>query len=430
MRGRSVVEHAGTWLIECGLILDGAGGRSEGHQVIEVIDGRITSIAPAPGGRVAGGDPRRIGGPAEVIVPGMVDLHVHLAAPHWPSDPHPLVARLSASEGYMALNAAVNARDMLRSGFTTVRDLGAWGVASNAPVAAVRDAIDRSLVDGPRIQVAGWVGQTAGHNDLGLPPRLDTGERATADGPWAVRALVRELVRQGADLIKTATGGGMGSLHEESWWPNYTPDELDALVDEAHAFAKMVAVHAYHPDQIHKALDAGADTIEHGTFADDDVLARMAELGTVWVPTLSVYAQETIDAKIAQGSDDHVIRKFIAANRASGENIGRARELGVPIGCGTDVYNAGREFFSHSGIELMHLVKNGMTAAEALQSATSVAAGALGSSDIGRVDVGMAADLVCLSTDPGADIAALGPGGSIQWVMKDGRVYTGERSEP
>ncbi len=229
------------------------------------------------------------------------------------------------------------------------------------------------------------------------------------------------MIRAGCDLIKTSTGGGMGSLHEESWWPNYTPDELAALGDETHRYGKKLAVHAYHPDQIHAALDAGADTIEHGIFADDDCLTRMADLGVVWVPTLSVYSQETIDAKIAQGADDHVIRKFIRANESAGANVAKARELGVRIGCGTDVYNAGREFFSRSADELTHLTAWGLTPAEAIVAATSTAADALGSTDRGRIEPGSKADLIGLASDPTEDITALGPGGSIEWVMRHGR---------
>ena len=407
-------------LIECGLILDGSGGRREGNFAIEVADGRIASITEPS--RSSRSTTHR----ADVVMPGLIDLHVHLAAADWPADPHPLVARLSASESYMALSAASNARDMLRSGFTTVRDLGAWGVDANAPILAVRDAIDRELTDGPRIQSAGWVGQTAGHNDLGLPIGLKTDVGAeTADGPWQVRRLVRRMIRAGSDLIKTSTGGGMGSLHEESWWPNYTPQELDALVKEAHAYGLKVAVHAYHPDQIHKALDAGADTIEHGIFADHDCMTRMAELGVTWVPTLSVYSQATIDAKVRQGADDHVISKFIHAKDSAGSNVKLARELGVRIGCGTDVYNAGKEFFSQSGIELVHLVRNGLTPDEAIRSATSLAADAMDAgTEIGRIEVGMRADLVGLSTDPTENITAVGPGGSILWVMKGGRLVS------
>lgn len=411
-------------LIECGLILDGVGGRREGNLVVEVVDGRIASITEP--GRSSGSITHR----ANVVMPGLIDLHVHLAAAHWPSDPHPLVARLSASEGYMALSAASNGKAMLRSGFTTVRDLGAWGVDANTPVLAARDAIDHELAEGPRIHSAGWVGQTGGHHDLSLPMaiRPDVGDH-TADGPWAVRALVRRMIRSGSDLIKTATGGGMGSLHEDSWWPNYTPQELDALVDEAHAYRKRVAVHAYHPDQIHKALDAGADTIEHGIFADQDCMTRMAELGVTWVPTLSVYSQETIDAKVQQGADDHVIAKFMQAKESAGANVALAKDLGVRIGCGTDVYNAGRQFFSQSGIELGHLVRNGMTPGEAIRSATSIAADAMDAgAEIGRVEVGMRADLVGLSADPTADIAAIAPGGAIVWVIKGGKLVHDART--
>jgi imidazolonepropionase-like amidohydrolase len=184
-------------------------------------------------------------------------------------------------------------------------------------------------------------------------------------------------------------------------------------------------VHAYHPEQIHKALDAGADTIEHGIFADEDCLLRMAELGVTWVPTLSVYTQETIDAKVAQGADEKVIRKFVEANRSAGANVKRAIDLGVQIGCGTDVYNAGKQFFSQSGLELVHLVKNGMTPDKAIQSATSVAANALGDDNqTGRVEIGMVADLVGLSADPTKDIGALCLGGSILWVMKGGDLHS------
>ncbi len=406
-------------IIDCNVILDGAGGRREGELAIEIDNGRIASITDARRSR----SPTQF---ADVVMPGMIDLHVHLAAAEWPADPHPLVARLSASEAYMALCAASNALDMLLTGFTTVRDVGAWGVDVNKPVLAVRDAINRGLVEGPRIYSAGWVGQTAGHNDLGLPAQATAdGQAETADSPWQVRALVRKMIKAGCDLIKTSTGGGMGSLHEESWWPNYTPAELEALTDESHAYGKRVAVHAYHPEQIHKALDAGADTIEHGIFADEDCLLRMAELGVTWVPTLSVYTQETIDAKVAQGADEKVIRKFVEANRSAGANVKRAIDLGVQIGCGTDVYNAGKQFFSQSGLELVHLVKNGMTPDKAIQSATSVAANALGDDNqTGRVEIGMVADLVGLSADPTKDIGALCLGGSILWVMKGGDLHS------
>ena len=406
-----------TKTISCDVIVDGTGARREGGFVIELDGGRIAAIESSS---TASRDALA----AAVVMPGMIDLHVHLAAPEWPSDPHPLVARVSATEAYMALNAASNGEDMLRSGFTTVRDLGAWGVDANTPILALRDAVANGVTSGPRVYSAGWVGQTAGHSDLGLPAALRPSLGSeTADGPWQVRAMVRRMIRAGCDLIKTSTGGGMGSLHEESWWPNYTAEELDALVDETHRYGKRVAVHAYHPDQIHAALDAGADTIEHGIFADDDCLERMADLGVVWVPTLSVYTQGTIDAKVAQGADDHVIRKFTHAKESAGANVARARELGVRIGCGTDVYNAGKRFFSRSADELAHLVSNGLTPSEAIVAATGTAAAALGdSTEVGRIEIGMKADLVGLATDPSRDISAASRTGSMEWVIKEGRL--------
>ena len=180
---------------------------------------------------------------------------------------------------------------MLEAGFTTVRDLAGPINPLNLEVLALRRAVAIGLVPGSRIFAAGWVGQTGGHSDLPLPDAWPRDESVYADGPWAVRRLVRAEIRLGVDLFKTSASGGAAGHKEELWWRNYTAEELAALVDEAHAVGKRVAVHSHTAEATKRALRAGVDTIEHGTELDEECLALFLETGAFLVPTISIRSE-------------------------------------------------------------------------------------------------------------------------------------------
>ena len=406
-------------MVRAGLVVDGTGSPPLKSATLVVRGSRIVEVTGAPIDPPQGAEVIDL--PDSVVIPGMIDLHVHLAAPFMPRPTSPVLAMMSSTSPFLALSAAAHAAAMLQSGFTTVRDLSSWGNTFNEEVIAVRDAINSGMMSGPRISAAGWVGQTGGHNVSGAPSAVMRDKSVTADGPWAVRRLVREVRHRGADLVKTSAGGGMGSIREASWWRNYTDEEMSALVEESHAMGMRVAVHAYHPDQIVRAVRAGADTIEHGTYADSSTLATMASNDTWLVPTLSVFSDATYARKVAQAAPLEVLEKFRLTRERVASTMGAALDASVKIGCGTDVYNAGEEFFQRSGEEVFHLVKAGMSPLAALSAATKVSAEALGKDDdVGTLQAGRYADFVVLAADPLQDVGVLCSGSAVQRVYKGG----------
>jgi imidazolonepropionase-like amidohydrolase len=295
-----------------------------------------------------------------------------------------------------------------------VRNVGASGFGD----VALRDAIDAGELPGPRMRVSGYpLGIKGGHCDNNLLP-ADYGvtERGVADGPWAARAKVREMVKYGADLIKICASGGVLSKGDEPGAQQYTLEEMTAIVSEAHKLGRKVAAHAHGASSIREAIMAGVDSVEHASLIDDAGIRLAREKGT-WL-VMDIYNDDFI---LQEGIKAGMLPESIAKEKALGQlqrdNFRKAQQAGVHMAFGTDagVYPHGdnaRQFF--------YMVKYGMTPMQAIQAATINGAQLLGWSDrIGSVTAGKYADLIAVSGDPLADVAELS---KVKFVMKDGKV--------
>lgn len=342
----------------------------------------------------------------DVVLPGLIDSHVHLV-----SDKAGVEAQLNQitlSAAAQAFDAAVNARKTLAAGFTTVRNLG----DKDGVTLALRDAIAAGKVPGPRIVDAGTsISATSGHMDGALGFRDDLREAINnhgnlCDGADACRKAVRLQVARGVDVIKFATTGGVNSRIGLGLGAQMFDDEARAIVETAHLYGKRVAVHAHGADGIVMALKAGADSIEHGTLMDQAGLKLFAESGAYYVPTLS-----TINGYIERLRDNPnayppaVKRKIEWRIGITGKALELAHKAGVKIAFGTD---AGVSLHGRNADEFELMVKFGMSPKQALMAATVNAADLLGLSDeIGSLEPGKSADLIALPGDPLVDLAVL-----------------------
>ncbi len=362
-------------------------------------------------------------------MPGLMDLHVHLVSVVDPDEPNAIWAEVGARTQLLTLHAAKNARLMLEAGFTTVRDLAGPINPLNLEVLALRRAIAIGLVPGPRIFVAGWVGQTGGHSDLPLPDAWPRDESVYADGPWAVRRLVRAEIRLGVDLFKTSASGGAAGHKEELWWRNYTAEELAALVDEAHAVGKRVAVHSHTAEATKRALRAGVDTIEHGTELDEECLALFLETGAFMVPTISIRSERARTGRAAGRAPAEVVRKYQRVAAVGDQWFRRASQAGVRMALGTDTYRSLRDYWGQNAYELELMVERGLSPEQALLTGTRNAAEALGAGDrLGTLEPGKLADLLVVEGEPDRDVRVLQDPARILVVMREGRIVVDRRA--
>jgi imidazolonepropionase-like amidohydrolase len=409
-------------VVRCGRLIDGTGAAPRSAVTLTIQDGRIRQVAPStPDDAPAGA--RLIDATARTVMPGLMDLHVHLI--HGvtdPRDPHILYGLMHSSTQMLTLWAARNARLMLEGGFTCLRDVSSFINPANPEARALRDAVALNLVPGPRVVAGGWVSQTAGHRDMFPTRDFPRDPEMMADSPWEVRRVVRRMVREGVDFIKTSTSGGAGAHGEEIWWRNWTDEELDALVDEAHAVGKRVASHSHSAESVKRAVRAGVDTIEHGIYIDDEAIALMAERGSYLVPTLSARSERAIAHRRAAGSPADVMRKFEHAQAHGLDGFARAYKAGVRIAMGTDTGRGLRAYFGKNAYELTQMVQAGMPAMAAIVASTATAAAALGrETDLGTLEAGKLADLLVVDGDPLSDVAILEDSARIELVMIGGR---------
>jgi imidazolonepropionase-like amidohydrolase len=351
------------------------------------------------------------------VLPGLIDCHTHLAdGKYGEGDP---LFQLKKSASQSVLESVPNARAMLESGFTTVRDVGVYRALNDV---ALRDAINRGDIIGPRMYVAGaYVTITGGAGamtgmapDIQLPWDFHYGE---ANSPWEVRQKVRLLVSQGADHIKVLSTGAVLTHGSNPKSEEFTPEELLAAVDEASHFGLRVAAHAHAADGIKNAIRAGVASVEHATLIDDEGIALAKQHGTYLV--MDIYDDECIQADGKKGTTP---ADFLEHDRDLGEaqreNFRKAVKAGVKLAFGTD---AGVCAYGTSGKQFAFMVKYGMTPMQAIQSATSAAADLIGrSSQFGSIKPGKSADVVAVAGDPLKDISLLE---NVQFVMKDGVVY-------
>jgi imidazolonepropionase-like amidohydrolase len=393
-----------------GVLLDGLGGPPRSGATL-VLDGeRIEAVCHE---RAFGPDVRVVDLGGRTVMPGLVDCHVHLA---------PWALRLvgHADRRLMELAAeTVRAlRTTLEGGCTTARDLGGLDPG-------FRDAVARGLVAGPRLQVSlVIVSPTNGMAD----PVTVQGFRSPAvpgmpepecDGPHAARAKVREVLRAGADVVKIAVSGGVSAPRLPPRRPIFTPEEIGAIVDEAHRAGVPVACHAVGGPNTLAAVRAGVDSIEHGAWLDDETVAEMARRGTWYVPTFAIYRWH---ASRGDGLRQARARDVVPAHR---ESFARARAAGVRIALGTD---SGAYGYGETALELALMVEAGLPPAEAIAAGTSRAAECLGlAGQTGSLEPGKAVDLIVLDGDPLRDIAVVGDPARRALVLRAGRPVAGAR---
>jgi imidazolonepropionase-like amidohydrolase len=400
-------------VVRAGRLIDPDSGTVLSNQIIMIKDGKIQAV----GGALAlPADAKVIDLSDKTVLPGLIDCHTHVA--DGKSDGEPFnVLRKTASQ--IVLESVPNARAMLLSGFTTVRDVGTYRALNDI---ALRDAIARGDVIGPRMFVAGaYITITGGAGamtgqapDIQLPWDLHYGE---ANSPWEVRQKVRLLAHDGVDLIKMLSTGAVLTHGSNPASIEFTEEELHAGVDEASHFGLRVAVHAHAAQGIRNAIQAGAASIEHAEMLDDDIIALAKQHGTYL--DMDIYDEECIQAGAKTGQTPADFLQHDAdLGRIQRENFGKAVRAGVKMAFGTD---AGVCAYGTSGKQFAFMVRYGMTPMQAIQAATSNAADLLGhANDLGSIKVGKYADLIAVSGDPLKDISLLE---RVEFVMKDGKVY-------
>jgi len=349
-----------------------------------------------------------------VVLPGLIDLHVHLFHELSPSGK---LDRVEMSPVEVAMRAASYARNTLRAGFTTVRDVG----APYDVILGLRSGTEQGWVAGPRIVVAGYVGTTGGHGDMHLSGgyrstvnSLLAKEGISCDGPYDCRRAVRQAIKNEVDWIKISASGGTTSGTDTGLDKQIRDDEMREIALTAHNRGRKLAVHAHSADAINSALRAGADTIEHGTLLDDESIRLFKETGAVLVPTL-LGSSGVADLDFIPGPNKEAARQWGAIKM---DNVAKAHRAGVRIAFGTD-----SAVTSHgdNAREFRLLREVGLSNAQALMAATVHAAEVLDLSDrIGSLEAGKAADLIAVATNPLEEIETLR---QVRFVMKDGRVY-------
>jgi imidazolonepropionase-like amidohydrolase len=409
----------GTVVLRAARLIDGSGGAVVENGVVVVTDDRIVAAGREGSVQVPAGA-RVIDLGDATLLPGFIDTHTHIVGRAL-GDPGSDDAAVRDFQGFGAILATANARATLMAGFTTIRVLG----SADFDDIALRQAIDQGYVPGPRIQAAGHsIGITGGHCDEnGFRPGLMDGDYRTgiADGVDQIRAAVRYQAKYGADVIKTCATGGVLSEGDAVGVLQYSFEELRALVDEAHVLDRRVAAHAHGAEGIRVAVRAGVNSIEHGSFLDEEGARMMAERGTFLVPTMMAGAavERAAESGRLTGLRAEKARQAGAAMR----NATRiARRAGVRIALGTD---AGVGAHGANGQEFGLMVEwGGMTPMESIVAGTSNAAKLLGwENRIGTLRAGLLADVVAVPGDPTRDIHVLE---RPVFVMKNGVIYTGQ----
>jgi imidazolonepropionase-like amidohydrolase len=397
--------------LRCGRLLDPASGKVSENAVVVVREGRIERVG-AGLAVPAGAKVIDLGG--FTCLPGLIDSHTHVLLQ--PEDERGLPPVITKSQAFRTIQGVAAARKDLEAGFTTLRDLDSEG-AGFADV-ALRDAINQGIVPGPRLFVSTYaLTITGGHmNNAGLNPDLEVPDPATlTDSRDAMIAEVRREVKYGADWIKVYATGTLRHLDPVTLEPlsQFSEDDIRAAVEEAKRWHRDVAAHAYGGDGAKNAIRAGVRSLEHGMLLDDEALRMMAERGTFWCPTLSVYIPETKE-------DDTDVRRRIVAHHK--EVFQKAMQMGIKITFGTDV-----GAFEHgtSARELRRMVDYGMTPLDAIRTATIRGAELLRrEKEIGTIEPGKLADVIAVPGDPLQDIGALG---RVAFVMKGGEVFKAPR---
>ncbi|GLX81984.1 metal-dependent hydrolase family protein [Thalassotalea eurytherma] len=406
---------AQTTIIHAGNLLAVPGEKPLTKQSVIIKDGVITDVVKGyVSAKSVGNEAKIIDLKNEFVMPGLMDMHVHLQGELGPNNDS---EALRMSDADVAMRSAMFAKRTLMAGFTTVRDLG----ASPEQIYALRDGINKGWIDGPRVVASGGVSVTGGHGDVdGMSPDLleMKTSKTICDGPYDCRRATRRAIKFGADVIKITSTGGVLSDTNTGTGQQMDDDELVEIINAAHALGRKVASHAHAAAGINAALRAGVDSIEHGSYANEESIRLFKEGGAYLVPTLLAGDTVVGMAKTSNFMSEAIKAKAMRVGADMQANFKRSYEAGVKIAYGTD---SGVSKHGTNAREAVLMSEAGMTNADILKSATVNAADLVNKSKVlGTIEQGKYADIVAYDENPLKDINALL---DVDFVMKAGKVY-------
>lgn len=401
-------------LVWCGTLIDGQADEPKNSMTIVIEKNKITAVEK--GFTKAASNDKIIDLKTKTVMPGWIDMHVHM---EHETNPNRYLEVFTQNPADIAFQSIRFADTTLMIGFTTVRDLGGTGVNIS-----LRNAINKGHLRGPRIYTSGRsIATTGGHADptngyrrdlMGDPGPLD----AVANGPDECMKAVRQRYKEGSDLIKITATGGVLSVAKSSSNPQFTEEEVKAIVATAKDYGFKVAVHAHGAEGMKRAIRAGVNSIEHGTYMDDEAIALFKQYGAWYVPTLTAGAAVADSAKKPGYYPELVTPKALEIGPKIKATLAKAYKAGVKIAFGTDagVYKHGKNW-----LEFIYMSEAGMKTMDIIKSATINAAELLGEKDkLGSIEAGKLADIVAVDGDPFKDINVFG---KVVFVMKDGVVW-------
>jgi len=407
---------AQNYYIHAGRLIDTQNGKLVTNKTIVVSDGLITSVEDGFASQTESF--QLIDLSSKTVLPGFIDMHVHIESE---TNPNQYLKEFTDNTADVAFESVGFAKTTLMTGFTTVRDLGGIGVNL-----ALRDAINAGKIDGPRILTAGKsIGTTGGHADPtnGMKDELmgDPGpDEGVINGVDDAKKAVRQRYKNGADLIKITATGGVLSVAKNGQNPQFTLEEVQAICETARDYGMMVAAHAHGDEGMQRAIKGGVTTIEHGTLMSDETMDLMKQYKAYYVPTITAGKFVADNAKIKGYYPEVIVPKALEIGPKIQGTFAKAYKKGVAIAFGTD---AGVFPHGQNAKEFGYMVEAGMSAMEAIQSATTTNAKVLGlSNKIGVLAKGFVADIVAVNDNPLDNIHTLE---NVIFVMKDGKVYKG-----
>jgi imidazolonepropionase-like amidohydrolase len=401
-------------LIHCGTLIDAVKNEAQSQMTIVVEGKKITAVQK--GFSAPSGTDKVIDLKSQTVMPGLTDMHVHIEQE---TSKGGEIKRYQQNQADVAFDAAKYAKNTLMAGFTSVRDMGGSGVNI-----ALRNAINRGTVIGPRIFTSGrTIATTGGHGD----PSNGLADKLTLDGQYLTgvvngvdecRQAVRQRYKEGSDCIKITATGGVLSLAKSGKAPQFTEEEIRAIVETAKDYGYHVAAHAHGTEGIKRAVRAGVTTIEHGTFMDDEGIELMKKNGTYLVATILAGKTTADSAKVPGYYHPLIVPKALETGPIIQATFAKAYKAGVKIAFGTD---SGVSIHGYNAYEFVYMVEAGMPAMEAIKSATITPAEIMGTQkEIGTIEAGKIADIIATDGNPLQDIKMMR---KVSFVMKDGVVY-------